>query len=406
MNRRLGFAVPLLGFIFTAPLHAQNAASTAKTAHPDPQPVPDYGAVTGHVYLAGSNLPARFVQVALQPIDVQTPKDLPSGRTVPTAFSVYETDLNGSFALGRVVPGTYYLVIKSPGTLSPLAAFSLAELQHPDEETIKRIAASVPAVTVAPGATSTVTLTLQRGASLSGSIRFDDGTPYAQAGVSVQRREAGGKWASPRASESYATSDLEGHWEIGGLPEGVYRVQVDLSVQERHQNALLANSSSSWSNTVTSLPIYEGDTPREREAKTVTLEAGQSLPDQDITIPVSKMHAVTGTVVDARTGQPLNKGRVALNFADDGKELAPVPIDSETLLFTLPFVLEGTYKLSTKDAREVRFEQDGDTATDPFHQHRKEVLLRSYDAGEAPLIVQGDLNGVTLPVSIKSTKNQ
>ena len=399
-------SLPLLG---SPPRLAAQTAAPARTTHAEPESapnsVPTYGAVTGHVYLAGSNLPARFVQVALQPINIQSPKDVP-GKPAAGNFSVYQTDLNGAFILNRVVPGTYYLVIKSPGTLSPLAAFSLAELQHPDADTSKRIAASVPMVTVAPGTAANVTLTLQPGARLGGIVRFDDGTAFAQAGVSVQRRDTEGKWTSPRASENYAQTDLEGRWEIGGLPDGVYRVHVDLQVQERHQSALLADNSSSWNNTVTSLPIYEGDTVRERDAKTVTLGTAEVREDANITVPVSKMHAVTGAVVDARTGQPVNMGRVTLSFADDAKELASVPIDSDTLTFTFPFVFEGEYKLASKDARTVRFEQGGDGSYDPFHEHRKEVVLRAYSPGELPLIVQGDLNGANLPVTIKSTKDQ
>ncbi len=370
------------------------------------EPVTAFGSVTGHVYLAGSNAPARFAKVALQPFDVKDPAPAGPGKMGAVPFTVYQTDLLGAFRIDRVKPGTYYVVVNAPGCMSPFALFTKEELQNPSAEVAKRIASAVPAVRVQPNATATLTLRLRRGASLSGTVRFDDGTAFAQASVSIQKRGSDGKWAAPRATDAWGSTDTDGQWTIDGLPPGEYRVQVDLRVEEMHKSALLGDNGSSWNNSTYSLPVYLGDTVRETEAKTATLEEGQQMDGQNITVPVSRMHTIAGALVDARTGQALNAGHVALVYADSGKELVSATVDPETNTFALPFVMEGEYKLTTKDAREVRYEETGDPDNDPFHQNRKEVLLRGYGPGEVPVVVQGEMSGVTLPVEAKTAKGQ
>ena len=57
-----------LQLLFVGCLGLVTAASAqTRAAHVEPAAPVIFGAVSGHVYLAGSNAPARFVQIALQP---------------------------------------------------------------------------------------------------------------------------------------------------------------------------------------------------------------------------------------------------------------------------------------------------------------------------------------------------
>ena len=371
---------------------------------PDPETPPSFGTVTGHVYIAGSNAPARLVSIALQPLQVQLADKSQPGKMPKMAFTIYETDLDGGYTIPRVQPGSYYVVITEPGFLSPFAQFTPEELANPSPEVAQRIAATLPAVTVRPNSTATLDIRLQRGATVSGMARFDDGIPYPGAYVSVERHEADGKWVAPHGAGS-GHADGDGRWQISGLVPGEYRVRLNLSLEDRQQSTLLGNSIAQRSRTKYSLTIYSGDTARERDAKPVTLEENQQLGGEDITIPVSKLHAVTGAVVDATTGKALNAGRVQLVYADDGKSLNTATIDPETRTFTFDFVPEGEYKLKTDDAREVRPEPAADASSDEefFRVQRKgTATLRQYAPGEMPLVVQGDLNAVNLAVQAKA----
>ena len=144
--------------------------------------------------------------------------------------------------------------------------------------------------------------------------------------------------------------------------------------------------------------MYSGDTTRDRDAKTITLEEDGRLTGVDVTIPASKLHSVSGAVLDARTGQPLNAGQVSLAYSDDGSTAASTNIDAATSAFLFNFVADGQYKLKTRDAREVRYDP---VSLDLYGmpEDRKSTTLRSYGAGEMPLVILGDINGVNLPVS-------
>ncbi len=397
-TRAARFALPGVAFVAVSlALHAQG-----RTPKTEPAPA-SLGSVAGHVFFAGNSLPVRFAQVALQPIDVRSST---TGKAETPSFQIYQTDLAGAFQIDRVPPGVYFVVVKYPGRLSPFAAFTQSELEHPTPEQAQLLAAAVPTVSVSPNNTVAVNVRLEQGASLAGNIRFDDGSPFANALVSVKKHGSDGKWAAPRATEVYTEADTGGHWQIGGLPPGEYRIEVLLRIEERHRSSLLSDNTSSWNNTLFSVPVYFGDTERARDAKTVTLTDNQRADNQDVTLPIAKMHTLTGAVVDARTGQALNAGRVSLVDGEDDAEMTSAAIDAQTRTFVLPFIPEGTYKLKTKDAREARIESiplgDGVFGT----PQSKETILREYAPGEVPLIVQGEMSGVNLPVAAKAAKPQ
>lgn len=50
------------------------------------------------------------------------------------------------------------------------------------------------------------------------------------------------------------------------------------------------------------LEYYSGDTARLRDAKPIHLDGSQEMSAADITIPVSKLHVVTGQIVEAGSG--------------------------------------------------------------------------------------------------------
>lgn len=380
------------------------AYAQAKAAKPEVVANTSFGVVAGHVFFAGNNLPVRFAEVALQPLDVKGSSA--PGKVEKPSFQVYQTDLAGAFAIDHVAPGTYFVVVKYPGSLSPLANFSQSELEQPTSEQASKIAALIPTVSVAPNNTSSIDVRLQQGGSMSGVVRFDDGTPFANAQLSVERRGPDGKWASPRATNSNSKADLGGQWEIGGLPAGEYRIKVLLTIQERHQSSLLSSDSSFWDNTTSSVPVYLGDTEREQDAKTSTLADNERVANLDVTIPIAKMHTISGAVVDARTGQALNSGGVALIDEESGSEVTSAKIDPQTRSYNLSFVCEGSYKLQAKNPREARIEQvplpEGSFGT----PQTKETIVREYSPAEIPLIVTGEMSAVNLPVTVKAARSQ
>ncbi len=382
---------------------AATLAAQTRAAQPPPDP-PNFGSVSGHVYFAGSNAPARLVDVALQPLQVQLSGRFRPGSRPELKFTIYQTGLDGSYAIPQVAPGAYYVVVSEPGFLSPFTQFTPEQMAHPTPEEAHEIATTLPVVNVRPNAAATLDVQLQRGAGMSGSVRFDDGTPFVAARMDVQRHTSQGKWETLSSHSEQPTADADGHWQVSGLLPGEYRIRVELSLNDRKQSALVGNSSASSTYDHYALSYYSGDTARDRDIKTVKLEDNEQRNGEDLTIPVSKLHAVSGAVTDARTGQALNAGHVELSYADDGSYAFSTDIDPDTRTFTFNFVPEGEYKLAVRDAREVRLEPPPTEDYDPNfpNRNRRQVTLRDYGPGEMPLVVQGEMSGLNLPVPVKS----
>lgn len=180
-------------------------------------------------------------------------------------------------------------------------------------------------------------------------------------------------------------------------------MRVDLQLSDHRESAILGHSSSSTGRDLYTLTFYSGDTIRKDKAKTIKLEDGQLLDGEDVTIPVSKLHSITGALVDAVTGRPVNGGKVDLDFAEDGGYAETVTVDPETATFTFPFMPEGHYFLNAHDVREVRLEPGAPNANEdpfnaPFGTPAKEVVLSRYGPGKMSFLLQGDMTGVTVPV--------
>ena len=386
LNR--AFAAVVLCVSVAAPVWAQISRSA-----PEP-PASAFGSVSGHVYLTDSNAPARFAEVMLQPVAVESEPPFSPGQRPALAVKVYQVGLDGGYTCPRVPPGQYYVVVNRPGYLSPFAQFTREELEHPTPEVQRRIDAALPVVSVVPNTTTTRDIRLLRGASISGTVRFDDGTSYAGTRVQVLARGASGKWVSVVGSG--ARTDSDGRYRVDGLFGGDYLLRVAMSIDDKRKSDALSASGSSSSSTHYQLDYYgAGDALRQRDAKPITLSDGQDATSEDITIPVSQLHAISGAVVDAESGAALNAGTVRLVWADDGSQLASAPIDVETRTFRLDFVPEGKFRLEVRDARDVRREAVSPQA---FPAPAKEVVLRSYAPGEVDVTVTGEVSGESIAV--------
>jgi hypothetical protein len=356
------------------------------------------GGVSGHVYFAGTNAPARFATVALQPVAMKSDDRPFAERSKDPAIHVYPTSLDGSFQVPRVSPGAYYVVVKYPGYLSPFSQFSNADLVHPAPDVQQRIAALLPTVTVTANNVANIDIRLTRGASVAGTVTFDDGMPYAGASVSLMQRGADGKLVQARLSEG-DTADDQGHFRMTGLIAGEYILQVGLNVTEAITNSVLGQPSSWYSAYRYSLDYYSGDTPRQRDAKPFKLEDGEDLPSQNLTIPITKLHGVAGSIVEQKTGRAINKGMVALLYADDNSELTKAEVTPDEAGFHFSFVPEGEYLLKVTEASDVRHEEIANPPGTMPPTHTKDTVLRTYTGGDPqPVIVHGDMEGLNLPV--------
>ena len=172
------------------------------------------GVVTGHVFCGDTGRPARFASVSLMPVQDpakaklskaslgSNPKPAPGTTTVSTAV---DTALDGSYTLTHVSPGTYYVIVKKDGYISPLNMFSRKQLEEPTNRIRALIDDALPRVQVEQDSTARADVQLQRGAAVSGTISYDDGAPANGITVTLRHHDEDGKpifLALPGAGES------------------------------------------------------------------------------------------------------------------------------------------------------------------------------------------------------------
>jgi hypothetical protein len=112
--------------------------------------------------------------------------------TQPRSYSA-ATDIDGEFLIPNVVPGDYYILGRLPGYVSP---FDLAasEFQSDSPESSQAIEAALIKINVASAQTTISNLSLARGASLTGTVHYDDGGLAVNVSVSIYRKDSSGKW--------------------------------------------------------------------------------------------------------------------------------------------------------------------------------------------------------------------
>ena len=363
------------------------------------------GSVTGRVLCGDTNGPARFASVALQPIanpaSAAALKKTAQGSH--ESLKIVQTGLDGSFAIRDVRPGNYYVLAEKVGYRTP-SEISREEMQHPTEQVARRMAEVLTPVSVTAGRVATVEVRLVRGATLAGTVRFDDGSPDSGAQLNLWHRSAKGEWEQFKAGLlgagfGFAGTNDVGQFRFSGMPAGEYLVSVGIMVTTVTVDRV-EGVSEGWSSQFGyTLDVYAPGATRRRDAKPIKLGDGEANESVEIEVPLSKLHAVTVALVETGTGRPVNAGKLSVLFADDGTQLASTQISSEDELFHLNFVPEGSYTLKVSDAREVtRTEVPYPPGSAP-PTHTEEKTLRSYGEATAPLVVTGDVSGMTIAVS-------
>ena len=142
-----------------------------------------------------------------------------------------------------------------------------------------------------------------------------------------------------------------------------------------------------------------------RQAASFTLRGDEERTGQDMTIPISKLHKLTGRVAAGPNGHFVNAASIQLISNTDKKSLASTNIEREDGLFHFEFVPEGDYTLRVTNARDVTWEpappQPGSAIPNPFSPSDKERVLETYGNVEMPLLLNGDMTDVVATVPAK-----
>lgn len=333
--------VALLGWMNIAVAHAQNK---------DP-----LGAVIGHVTCSDTQQPARLAHVILQPVvDRNSPVLDKSGHSSKAEgdFHLQTVSLDGSFTIPAVPEGHYYVIAEQDGYISPLALFTRAQLNDPDEALKAKIARYLTAISVTAGHTTQVDVTLIRGAVIAGTVRFEDGSPGIDIGLQLLQRNDKREWETARTRRlgshngggSNYTDD-QGAYRFSGLPAGEYLVRANVELNDVELTYIFGSGGATSYGDGYHLRIYPGDTFRPKDAKPVKVEEGENATSVDIDVPLSKLYTLSGTVMRPDAELPANAAHLSLAFADTGEELTSTDVNAEDGSFRFDFVPGGSYIL-------------------------------------------------------------
>jgi hypothetical protein len=310
---------------------------------------------------------------------------------------VVQTGLDGSFTLSNISPGSYYVLAEKPGYVSPNDQDKESTSTQP-QSAPEKSAATMPKVDVAADQTADVDIRLERGAAVSGTIRFDDGSPVAGSTV-ILLRKIKNQWEQVQrrsivASSSIGMTDDLGQYRLSGLDGREYVLQCNVTRFEFRNLGPIART---MDPVFSYLSIYSGGTARRRDATPFRLGPGEERTAEDITIPLGKLRTVSGVVTAERDGHVINGGSVLLTDPDDKVTVVEGQIEHDGI-FRFEFVPEGNYILrvtNAADKESVEITVPTGTGT---HTTKDEKILHTYGDLEQPMKVEGDVTHLVLAV--------
>jgi hypothetical protein len=382
------------------PAEAQEQAATQTAPS-------EYNAVSGRVTCGDTGLPARFAAVQLIPEKPQPTqasdwskmkdaKDL--ARLMDKGMAQAQkgtgltavTSIDGSFEMPKVPAGTYFVVAELKGYLSPLSSLTEEEKFSAKADAIGRIRASAEKIVV-QSAPVRADVRLERGGSISGVIRYDDGSPAA--GVTPVRMvlKEDGKWVTdtfnPGAQQTN-TSDDRGHYRISGLAKGKYAVKAQLPTIKSIIG--LGGSQSLHSSFGDALVVYSGGVFREKDIKPIEVGVGEDVDGIDIVFPLDNIHQVSGAVTAKTDNHPLNSGWVNLSDAETKATLRHTRIEEDGS-FKFNYVPEGQYELMIGGS-----DIDKNAPGGAYAQMFSPNVLKKYKGVTMPIDVKGDMTGLAV----------
>lgn len=352
------------------------------------KPDPTKGTVTGTVICADTGKPARFATVELMPSpNAPRGEANPAGDNAP-GDETTETDLDGKFKIEAVKPGDYFAFATLDGYLNPLYGIdfdridSKADDKQQNADMIEQWKEHMEQISVSAHNTTDFTIQIERGAEVSGTVTYDDGSPAIGMRFALYRKNGKGAWTSVGLHSENdfsleAKSDPRGRYTVTNLPAGEYAVCTLLP----------------GDNQPGSPQLCLGNVFRKRDARTVSVSAGEAVGGADIVIPLNAIHSVAGSLVLAISGKEPNKARVHLLYADDREEAMAVDMfDDGSFLF--PFVPQGSYILAVTDASYT----ETVTTTAPDGSAIATAKPHALANREMAVMVDGDVKDLKVPL--------
>ena len=356
--------------------------------HAAKKPDPTKGVVTGVVICADTGKPARFATVTLSAAPKTEDK---SGQFEPLAATESTvTDLEGRFRLEAVEPGRYYAFATLEGYLDPMNSLDFARIealtndQERNLDVISQWKDHLTEVAVHVHRAAEISLQVERGAEIKGTVTYDDGSPAIGMHFQLSRKREKSGWTNVGMAlfdgwSIRAVSDGHGRYNLTNLPAGEYTV-CTLMPSDAQDSAAR---------------VCLGNTFRKKDAGTVKVRAGEIASGVDIEIPLSGLHTVAGSVSSLADGHALGRGTVRVLYADD-REKARESSIQEDGSFSFAYMPEGTYILQVTGAQEAE-RKDSEPGAEGA---AAKAAIARYADKELPITVVSDVDDLQLQLAV------
>jgi len=349
---------------------------------------PSLGTVTGIVLCADTGKPARFATVNL--LTAQ-----PEGDSSPVGGSAV-TGIDGRFKMVNVASGHYYAYAELEGYLHLDRAIDFAQAskhaseQEQMQDMIGQWKDHLTEVNVEARGAADLSLQVERGAEIAGTVTYDDGNPAIGMHFQLLRKTAKNGWSKVgAASDNWAISEVSdghGHFNLTNLPDGEYTICASMPVG--NQDAAPR--------------ICLGNTYRIKDADSLKVQAGDISRGADLVIPLTGLHTVTGIVTAAEDGHTLAHGIVRIFYADDREKAREIPLLDDGS-FSIPYLPEGSYILQVTGAQYPEKPDYNAVSGSSESVVSKAPAIKLYTQKEIPLTIsQNDVYDLNIHLEVRA----
>lgn len=280
----------------SAPQTGLTSLSTPLVEAPGRQPLAT-GSVTGHVYCADTRRPARLARVMLRAVPAAKAERRSDAIVISGFGGLNNTGLNGEFSVEHVKPGSYYVSVQMPGYVDPLNSVDSKDLNDPSPEAQMRVRQKVQMVDVGTDA-ARVDVTIDRGGTIGGVVKYDDGSPAANVRVMPMQVDKDGRRSG--LGSTLTPTDDRGVFRISGLAPGTYTLSAAVTLpSSRPGHTMKVGDREMTMPQMRFVNIYAPSTFHRSEATPYEVGYGTERNDVEITLNFSALHTVSGQVAGA-----------------------------------------------------------------------------------------------------------
>jgi len=324
---------------------------TAQVPKPSPTPVTPKSTVKGRVLYDDTNDPLRRSSISL----MQLPER-------PGNFSA-ATDRNGKFEIRDVPAGVYFVLVDSPGIISPIAFLKIDEARGPEAFDSKEMNRYCTQVAVDGTNSIEMVVRARRGGAISGKVTYSDGIAAVNAQISLFKRKGN---QTQRMLTGFNVGGLlsmhtddRGKYRISGLPPGDYILSAAENNTGSNSNRSFDPFAQLLQNDALTSSYYSNGT-KMAEATAVHVELGSEVTNIDITLADATPHVISGSCVVKNDGRRLANAVLKIRNKETGALFMPdqrqIQTDSEGEWF-FPEVPDGSYIISVEPPYERATDQ-------------------------------------------------